>query len=281
MPHAPFELPVGCGTEAEFRDELTRLVGPDAERAWPSLLRITGDSSSGFRLTLEVAGNRRDFEHSDCRVLFRSALVVAATSVRAQEVTAPPPAPPPPAPPTAPAGANPPEPDRGDGPGWRATASAGAGVAVGVVPNATAAFEARLGGELGAFGALLGGRYFVPRYVEVEGRGVDIHGFGLELALRFEPIDLLAVSAGFFADVLVGEGVTGIELPLGDSAWTLGPSLEIAVIPINTRHLSVELALSGRVAVQRPVFEVTGFGQVYQVPRFGLVSVARGVFHFF
>jgi len=279
-PRTPFELPVECGTEAEFRTELTRLVGPDVERAWPSTLRITGDATAGYRLTLDVAENRREFEHSDCRVLFRSALVVAAASVQTAEVAPPPPAPVPP-PAAVPPTREQPAAEKTDGPTLRATAGAGAGVAVGVVPGATAAFEARLGGELGAFGVVIGGRYFLPRYVEVEGRGVDIQGFGLQVAFRVEPIELLALSAGFDADLLVGKGTAEIEVPLEDSAWTLAPSLELALIPINTRHLSVELAVSGRVAVQRPVFEVTGFRTLYQVPPFGLVSVARGTFHFF
>jgi hypothetical protein len=153
-------------------------------------------------------------------------------------------------------------------------------VALGVVPGPSAAFEARLGATLGRSGASFTGRYFLPRHAAVGGRGADIRGYGFRVAAHYAPLPWVGASAGFDADWLVGRGKVGIAVPLEDSAWTLGPSLELAIIPIETRYLSVELAAAGRLALQRPVFEVTGFGEIFRPPPASLIAVARGVFHF-
>jgi hypothetical protein len=276
---ATFELPASCGSEAEFRRELVALTGKDADRAWPTSLRITADPSSpGYRLTLEHSGTRRELEHLDCRVLFRSALVISAASVGSAHA---PPEPAPAAPPPLPERASAAPTERSDEPlAVRGTVALGSGVALGVVPGPTAAFEARVGGTIGGFGASLAFRHFVPRYVAVGGRGADIGGYGLRFAAVYAPRPWLSGSLGLDADWLVGRGRVGIAVPLEDSAWTLAPSLELAVAPVATRHWSVELAAAGRYAVVRPVFEVTGFGQIFRPPGGSLFAVARGVFHF-
>jgi hypothetical protein len=290
-----FEVPPECGSQAEFRSELARLAGADAERAEPSLLVIAregaGDAAaSEYRLTLDVGGERRELIHADCSVLFRSALVIAAASVRAPEVEeeAPPLRAPVAvaAPPSAPPLDEPSEPTEAGEDGPRhplklgGSVSGGAGLALGVLPEAAAVFEVRGTFLVERFGVSLSGKYLPPRFVSAEGRGADIHAFGLRGALGLRPVDLLWISAGLDADLLVGEGVSGLATTYEDSAWTLAPSLELALIPINTRHLALEIALQGRFAVQRPVFEVTGFRELYQVPPWGMLSVARGVFHF-
>jgi hypothetical protein len=146
-----------------------------------------------------------------------------------------------------------------------------------VVPGPTAVFEARFGGELGRASASLAARYFLPRHVSVEGRGADIEGAGVRAAVGYLPVNLVGLSLGLDVDWLFGEGKRGIELPSEDSAWAVAPSLELVLVPIRTRHLTLELSAEGRLQVQRPVFEVTGFREIYRVPRFGLISLARGV----
>jgi hypothetical protein len=143
-----------------------------------------------------------------------------------------------------------------------------------------AVFELRGAFLVGMFGASASAKYFAPRFVSSAGRGADIQGFGLRAAGSIRPIDPLMLSVGFDADLLFGEGSAGITDTDTDSAWTFAPSLELAVIPINTRHLALEIALQGRYAIQQPVFEVTGFGELYQVPPLGMLSLARGVWHF-
>lgn len=277
-----FELPPACGSESEFRTELVRLVGADAERAWPATLHILRDEPNAtYVLKLEVGGRTRELSHADCRVLFRSALVVAAASVRPPLEAAPAPAPATeaePAPEPKPA----PQPDSipSDSPPLQPTLALGAGLALGVVPNADAAFELRAGLMRGLLGASLAVRYLPPRFVSTEGRGVDIQGLGFRLAGVVTPWPALALSAGLDADWLSGTGTSGIDKPSTDSAWTLAPSLEAALIPFKNNHLALELAVEGRLALQRPHFEVTGFRQVYEVPRFGLFALARGSWRF-
>jgi RNA polymerase sigma-70 factor (ECF subfamily) len=60
--------------------------------------------------------------------------------------------------------------------------------------------------------------------------------------------------------------------PRQGSAWALAPSLEIALVPLRSENVSLELAAEGRLNLQRPVFEVTGFREVYSVPPLGLLK---------
>jgi hypothetical protein len=87
-------------------------------------------------------------------------------------------------------------------------------------------------------------------------------------------------SLGLEVDRLSGRGTSGVSNPTTDSAWTLAPSLELALIPLQNKHLALELAAAGRVALIRPVFEVNGFRELYQVPSLGMTAVARGVLRF-
>jgi hypothetical protein len=277
---ARFDVPPECGSEPEFRAELGRLVGPDAERAFPASLSIRRDEANAtFVLALEVRGRARELTHADCRVLFRSALVVAAASVKTEEPPATPPASAPAPAPVAPAH---PAPRTRSEPGspLRGSVAIGAGLALGVLPGAAGAFELRGGLSSGRFGAVLAGRYLPARFVETGGRGVDIQGVGLRLAGSFRLLPELSVSAGVDADWLSGSGSTGIASPQTDSAWAVAPSLELAVIPLQTKDLAIEIAAEGRLALQRPTFEVTGFRQVYEMPSLGMFALARGVWRF-
>jgi hypothetical protein len=157
--------------------------------------------------------------------------------------------------------------------------AAGVGVAAGVVPNVTGALELRGGARSGLFGASLGVRYFPGRFVAVEGRGVEVWGLGLRGAAVLAPLPVLNVSLGLDADRLSGRG-SGITRPERAAAWTLGPSAELAVIPLKNEHLALELAAEGRYALVRPVFVVTGFQDLYQVPSWGMVLVLRGAWRF-
>jgi hypothetical protein len=279
-----FEVPAECGSELEFTAELERLVGADAARARPSLLRIERDAATNdYRLTLEVGGQRRELEHADCRVLFRSAAVISAASIKA---SAPPPAEvPPPAAPKR-------EVARGadaDAGGRRSASRArfygevglGAGVALGVLPGTAGMVDLRAGLVHERWGVTLAGRYYFPEQTAtVEGRSAEISGFGLRAAGVALPWPWLSGSLGFDVDRLSGRGTSGVSNPTTDSAWTLAPSLEIALIPLQNEHLALELAAAGRVALVRPVFEVNGFRELYQVPSFGMTALARGVFRF-
>ena len=289
-----FRVPAECGTEAEFRERLGALASVDATNAMPSALVIAPDVAGGFRLTLGLGGETRELVHTDCRVLFRSALVIAATAANpelqlddtgSEPLPAPLAAPTPttaPAPPPAPATPPPPEPKTEPHAGvpLRGSLAAGAGVAVGVVPKAAPAFELRAAAHLGIWAASLSGHYFLPARATSEGRTVDIQGVGARLAGRVTPHHLVALSLGLEADWLEGHGGAGISSPTNDSAWTVAPLAEVALVPWQNDNFSFEIAGLGRIAVLRPVFEVTGYGTVYEVPRLGFVGSARGAWHF-
>jgi hypothetical protein len=278
-----FDVPAECGDELAFRSELARLAGADAERARPAFLRIARENEgAAYRLTLVVGGRTRTLEHADCRVLLRSAAVIAAASVKAEAAAEP--ATPPPAPPPVPAPVvAPPPPARAAFPPARSRLegdlAAGVGMAAGVVPNVTGALELRGGVRDGVLGASLGVRYFPARFVAVEGRGVDVWGLGLRGAAVLAPLPVLDLSLGLDADRLSGHG-SGVSKPEHDFAWTLAPSAELAVIPFRNKHLALEVAAEGRYALVRPVFVVTGFQELYRVPSWGMVLVLRGAWHF-
>jgi hypothetical protein len=291
-----FDIPAACGSEAVFQSELARLGGADAERAEPTLLRIARDTATDdYHLTLEVGGRRRELTHTDCSVLFRSAIVIAVASVRAEEQSGPTPPLPPPSPGPAVTSTAPPPPleapERDETRerartsasrplALRGSAAVGVGVAVGVVPGTDVTVELRGQVWRGMWGLGLAARYFPPRFVSTEGRGADIQGFGLRPAAAASPARWLALSAGVDLDRLSGSGAPDLESPVSGSAWSVAPSLELSLIPFQTKHLALELSAEGRVAVMRATFEVRGFGNIYRVPPFGFVSLARGVWRF-
>lgn len=294
-----FQLPAECGTEAEFRERLAALAGVDATKAMPSSLVIAADGAGGFRLTLRVDEEARELVHPDCRVLFRSALVIAATAANpeleldAAALALPPvsSAPPPPRPATtaAPASlpsatreqATPTAPnDRGSRVVVRGSIAAGAGIGLGMVPNAAPVVELRAAAHVERWAATLSGKYFAPSTATSEGRSVEIQGAGAQLAGRVALHPVLALSLGLEADWLHGRGSAGIPSPTNDSAWTVAPLAELALVAWESQQFSFEIAALGRVALMRPVFEVTGYGTVYEVPRLGFVGSARGAWHF-
>ncbi|HEX5100130.1 MAG TPA: hypothetical protein VFV94_11550 [Polyangiaceae bacterium] len=295
--HAPahaqpsgFDVPRECGTEREFRDGLVRLLGASAERAWPATLVIAREPNGNeYRLTLEVQSERRELVHADCRVLFRSALVIAAVTVDPTVSLPEEPAPSPPAPDAAPppppavAEPTPPPAKKSDGERapLRASVALGGGLALGVLPSATGIVEVRGGLASGRFGATLGAQYFTPRDASTAGRSARLQGLGLRGAASFAPTPLLAASLGMSVDWLVGRGSAELSSPVQDSAWALAPFLELALTPRLTRSVSLELAVTGQANLQRATFEVIGFGEIYQMPPASLLLVARGVFHFF
>jgi hypothetical protein len=281
-----FDAPRECGTEGEFRDGLVRLLGAAADRAWPTALVIArAPSDSDYHLTLEVQGERRELTHADCRVLFRSAIVIAAVTVDPtvrlpeEAPTAPPARAAPPPPPPKPAKAPPPE-DRNGAGALGGSIAVGGGLALAVLPGATGVVEVRGGLASGRFGATLGAQYFTPREASSSGRSAELQGVGVRAAASFAPTPLLTASVGLSADWLVGRGSAELSSPVQDSAWALAPSLELALTPRLTRSVSLELGLAGQANLQRATFEVTGFGAIYQMPAASLTLLARGVLHF-
>lgn len=275
-----FELPPGCGSRGEFQSELERLAGAHAAQAYPLKLSISetasGDPSARFRLVLEMRGERRELTHADCGALFRGAVVIAAASVKPPPAVAPKTEPQRPNEP-----ATPPSPvPRADSLTFRGGVSLGAGAALGVLPGAAAMLELRASLELERWGFSLAGKFLPTKHVAQEGRGVDLITAGGRGAGTFRPVRPLLLSAGVDVDWLQGTGDAGISNRQTDSAWSVAPSLELGLIPFESRYLRIEVAAQGRVAVLRPRFVVTGFRDLYRVPSFGGAGLVRGAFTF-
>lgn len=288
-----FQVPDGCGTRAEFERELERLLG--SETLEPSSYDLSIAQSSeggGYLLRMTIRGTERELGDADCRTLFKSAVVVAAASVKpdllsaepavnavSQPESSPPSSEQPSAtvaqsdtiavsPPPATAASD-------DSASWRGGIGIGGGAIAGLVPGVAPLVEVRGLAERARFGGLLSLRYVAVGTEELEGeRGVEIRSFGGRVAALYQPADFARLTAGLEADLMLGQG-TGVTTPLSDEAWSLAASLEIAAIPFRLAGIELELALSGRWAFLRPRFEIGGFGDAYRVPAFGGAGVIR------
>jgi hypothetical protein len=258
-----FQTPEGCGSHAEFSQELERLLGAEAARAEPQSVSIEqSEAGTEYRLRIVLRDGTRELWHADCRTLFRSAVVVAAASYQEERRRRQPP----PAPPVA----NPPAPVREE-PSVPIVfrLSGGVGAASGPLPGIAPLFEisggavySRLGLSL-ALRALSGTEERTPT-----GQGVFVTGLGARLLATFEPWRPLRAAVGAGAYRLRGEG-RGTSGPLTDVTYNVEPAVELAVIPLRTESLALELAVGAHWAAVQPRFLITGFGEVYVVPEFG------------
>lgn len=264
-------VPADCGTAEEFEAELRRRF--EREVYLPSIaLTITpapAAEPARYHLHLSVAQETRELEDSDCRALFRAAVVVTATIVLSEseaEPSAPPPAPvaaPPPAPP-APSSVEAPEARRA----FRLGGSLGAGVSVGLVPQAAPAFTLE-GRALFApgFGFGLAGHYVTEEsYEDDAGRGVTVDAWGGRAFGLYQPIPYLLTGLGASASKLngTGQGSGGRS----DSAWAAGPTAGLWFVPLP--RLPVWLAVGGELYwnVLRPVFAFDNYGEIFSSSRF-------------
>lgn len=300
------QVPEGCGSEEEFTRELERLLGPDAAEAQPLLVVISPPDASGtYTLRIELRNGVRELYHVDCRTLFRSAIVVAAASVRA-DIEAPPSSTPvSPAPPESPPSSlpapqdqpspslvqrpspqpvvHPPEPavrSPAEAPRVNGSVAAGGGAVLGLLPGVAGLFE--LGGAVdrGRWGAGLG-LWVLPGTTKAAGvdPGVDVSAFGAALALRFTPVAFARASVGLGVYRLTGSG-TGVREQLTDRVWSVAPIVELTGVSPSVGGAALELGLQGQWWAVPASFQVGGFGEVYRVSTFGAAAVARGTWHF-
>lgn len=73
-------VPDGCGSEKEFSSEIERLTGAPASEAAASSLRIEPRGEGGYELRLALGDEVRTLRDPECRVLWRSALVIVAAA---------------------------------------------------------------------------------------------------------------------------------------------------------------------------------------------------------
>jgi hypothetical protein len=278
------DVPPGCGSEAELQGELERLLGDAAIRAQPLSLQIraTEDAAAEYTLELTVQGERRTLRDRDCRALFKAALVVAASAVQPD--------------PSAPARI--PEARAASAPAerartatrqanqhaapahWHADVSLAAGATLGLLPSLAPRFELGAGLQRGRLGALIALHYTMPQQQRAaEGRGVRVWAAGGEFAAVFVPFAWLRLAAGLDVAWLNGTGL-GSSATTSDSAWMIAPMFEVALAPLHTGPLRLELAVDAKYAALRPSFEITGYGEVFRVPRAGGSALARAAWQF-
>lgn len=295
------QVPEHCGTESEFRAELDRLAGARAAEAMPSSVVISGpDGEGSYTLQMQLGGELRELRDTDCRTLFRSAVVVAAASVRPDvrastesepgpvEAQRPAPAAAPPvnqrpAPLTAPAEEQQPPQEPEPPTAAHAFVGIGAGAAVGLLPGLAFVAEVTGAVAMDQWGVLLAFQYLPGSEAkEPSGHGVEVEALGARAAVLFQPAEVLRIAAGLEAHRLEGSGLGAptTTTTFSDVVWSVAPAAELAGILLRVDQLAVELAAQGRWAVVRPRFEISGFGEVYQVPRFGGAGLLRGVLHF-
>jgi hypothetical protein len=272
------DVPRGCGSEAELRSGLIRLLGPAAAQdALPRALRIMRGEQGDYALQLELDGESRALRDPDCRVLFKTAVVVAAAAVDPSL--------------RDPAAARP----RADSvPGvtsadlpqiaerdeasssWYASVAIAGGAAVSLLPRAAALVQ--LSGELayGGFGLLLGARYIAPS-AEAAGdeRGVSIDGLGARLGGFHDPAPWMRLQAGIVVDRLTGQGQGAAIAGQTDSGAVMALALDAAVTPLRVGSLRFSLAIGGHYALLRPSFEIEGYGRLYRVPAVGGSATAE------
>jgi hypothetical protein len=83
-------VPDGCGNEEEFNSEIERLTGAPASEAAPASVSIERLGEAAYVLHLGLGDEQRTLHDPECRVLWRSALVIVAAASRSP--TAAPPA---------------------------------------------------------------------------------------------------------------------------------------------------------------------------------------------
>lgn len=75
-------VPEGCGTPEEFGRDIERLTGAPAERAAAAEVSIGRLAGGAYELRLTLLDEQRTLRDPDCRVLWRSALVIVAAASR-------------------------------------------------------------------------------------------------------------------------------------------------------------------------------------------------------
>ena len=289
-------VPEACGSEAELRAELARLLGPEgAASALPERLRIARDDDGRHTLVLSVRGEHRTLRDGDCRALFKTAIVIAAatvdprlreeaetrSNVEDDEATPDESRAGVPASENTPAeeyeaAAEPAAEPSGSPPPLRADVWVGAGAAFSLLPQLSPLLEVSGAVARGALGIALSARYLTPTDERAsDAYGVRVEGFGARLAALYEPAPFVRLHAGAALDHLSGRGFGSAVEDVSGSGVALAAALEAAVIPLREGPVRLAVGLSGHYALLRPSFEITGYGRIFRMPPLGGGAVVR------
>lgn len=297
------EVPSECGSASEFVREVAALQRTSRAQLTVSEVVIVRKDDQVWELRLATPEGLRVVADPDCRTLFKTAAVIAATLARpasepdAAEASAATPAPvgtpskgaepgsaaapkpqattsQPAGPVRAPATA-PEEVDVHSGQSAKLQLGAGAGGYYGLTPDPHLGVEVLAGVVSGRWGGHLAAKILPPRSMTVRGElGLRETVWGARLGASFGPVSWLRGSVGVSAYWISAQGL-GINEPLSDSLGLVAPELELAVTALEEPAFRAEFALQGRVGLTKPRFEVEPDGIVYQLPRLGAAGVLR------
>lgn len=280
------EVPDGCGSEAELRAGLSRLLGAErAPDAAVERLQIVKTDAGDYALSLEQGGESRALRDPDCRALFDAAVIVVAVaidpSVQVPAVQEPEQAAPSERAPEEeqePEQESEQEPERATSEPARVRAelALGGGAAIAILPALTPSLELSAAVAYGDFGLALLGRYLAPAEERAGAtHGVEVFGLGARLLAFYDPARFARLSAGVAADLLEGEGLGSAVVGGTEAGAVLALALEAAATPARFGPLFISIAISGHYALVRPSFEITGYGEVFRVPAFGGSGAVR------
>ncbi len=311
-PEVQLEVGAACGTAEEFFSILAHEHQLSPTELTFERVTIAPDGQQ-FRLDWSDAQGIRTLHDPDCRTLFRSLIVMAVASFRAQKLEEPPPTEPsvsapepapeeqPLPPPTSSVEAAPPlVPETPRAPSARSPRSStqvsparrdlgsgsplhiggegslGIGGAVSLFPSP--AFFAEVSGAalVGSGGLSLALRYFPPSSSTLAGPvGIQLDAWAGRVGALFEPMPRLRADLGFSATYLLGEGL-GVRSPSRDGVWLLAPELDISAQILASGTWGVDVGLRGWVALNAPRFEIDGEGEIYRAPPAGAALFLRG-----
>jgi len=150
-----------------------------------------------------------------------------------------------------------------------------AGAAWGLSPKVAPLFEVLGALHIKSWGVSLALRYVPPaQELTSDEVGMRVQSFGARAAALFMPTSWLSVQAGLTVYGMIAEGIE-VRSPKTDLVWVTAPELELAGSPLQLGAFTAEIVLQGRIALNRPVFQLQPDTEVYRTPRFGAAALFR------
>lgn len=278
-------VPAGCGTAEQFRARIHERLGSESESLLAQTrLRITVEAND-YQLWVQVLDKSRTLHDSDCKDLFRAAVVVTlalwnapveatpdqpnALAAEPKPITQQEPRVAPSK--DSPSGAIIPtsatatrtDPTHSDW-SWKGSWGGQFGVSRGLLPRWAIALGANGAVEHGPLGLAADVRYLPPTDErDALDKGVRVQAYGASLAARFRPIHRVGVELGGFAYRVKGEGL-GTRADRTAFVVAAGPQLGLWVTALELRGFDLRLGLEAQFALLRPQFEVIEYAEVFR-----------------
>jgi hypothetical protein len=246
-------IPEECGSGQELEAELQRRLGPNVD-----VPHITvSPEGSGYRLIVEVGGERREIHDQSCQELLRAAVVVSLALTEPKHPEEPVASPEP----VAPATPRRPVPSHDE-----IAIAAGAGLHVGMTPKPALLVELDAQLRWARFGIASGLRYLAPSSTIAAGHGVRVSALGAFAAGTVEPWPSVQARLGVVGYRLFGTGFGGVQ-PAEDSAWEVAPLLGANFTPYRHPPFWASIGAEGQLNLIRPSFEVLHYeDRVFRAP---------------